>query len=80
MVALYLNPKESGHVFSTNDFDLLGWIERNGDGPWSCFQAISGISFCGNEPNRDYAMKRVFDRIKIMVTLKGREVPFRKFQ
>jgi len=58
--ALYKNEQPEKTVFDPNTWDtpLLGFIVRQGDGSWECF--VNG--WVGNEPNKIYAMIRVYNK------------------
>jgi len=53
--ALYSHEKEYGE--KAWDAGLFGFIQRQRNGSWDCF----AMQWCGNEPNKFYAMERVYN-------------------
>ena len=49
--------KEGDNIFFC---DTVGYIERQKDGTFSCYEGTSS-RYLGNEPNKDYAMKLVVE-------------------
>lgn len=55
---IYALIDEDVDQYNPTSFDsgLVGYIERNKNGSWSCFY---GVRFIGTEPNKKYAMELV---------------------